>query len=193
MSIVWAGQPDILTPVLFGALALNGWLARCLISRDDAYPDPGGPRARDRDRVQTFNEIVMRHRERQDREMEFASRPGEPPRERILIALSRGARGLLDVEFVQQRSLAASLREEGRRHERAGRRERRSIPPGWPPSSRVGRPTGPEGRCMRHCAPVRIRCPAPSAWLNGTRTRSPGWRADPGPQTRRVTPVTWPR
>ena len=119
MSIVWAGQPDILTPVLFGPMALNGLLARCLISRDDAYPDPGGPRVRDRNRVQTFNEIVMRHRERQDREMEFASRPGEPPRERTLIALSRGARGLLDEFYVQQRSLAASLREEGRRHERA--------------------------------------------------------------------------
>ena len=131
MSMVWAGQPDILTPVLFGAMALNGWLARCLISRDDAYPDrdPGRPRAHDRDRVQTFNRIVVRHRERQDREMEFASRPGEPPRERTLIALSEGARGLLDEFYVRQRSLAARLRDEGRRHENtwAGRAPEQSA------------------------------------------------------------------
>ena len=134
MSIVWAGQPDILTPVLFGAMALNGLLARCLISRDDAYPDPGRPRAHDRDRVQTFNRIVVRHRERQDREMEFASRPGEPPRERTLIALSEGARGLLDEFYVRQRSLAARLRDEGRRHENtwAGRAPEQSGQSGRP-------------------------------------------------------------
>ena len=129
MSIVWAGQPDILTPVLFGAMALNGLLAHCLISRDDAYPDPGRPRAHDRDRVQTFNRIVVRHRELQDREMEFASRPGEPPRERTLIALSEGARGLLDEFYVRQRSLAARLRDEGRSHENtwAGRAPEQSA------------------------------------------------------------------
>ena len=112
MSMVWAGQPDILAPVLFGAMALNGLLARCLIFRDDAYADPGRARAHDRDRVQAFNRVVVRHRERQDREMEFASRPGEPPRERTLIALSGGARGLLDEFYAQQRSLAARLRED---------------------------------------------------------------------------------
>ena len=117
MSMVWAGQPDILTPVLFGAMALNGLLARCLISRDDANPDPGRARAHDRDRVQAFNRVVVRHRERQDREMEFASRPGEPPRERTLIVLSEGARGLLHQFYVRQRSLAAGRRPDGRRHE----------------------------------------------------------------------------
>ena len=129
MSMVWAGQPDILAPVLFGAMALNGLLARCLIFRDDAYADPGRARAHDRDRVQAFNRVVVRHRERQDREMEFASRPGEPPRERTLIALSGGARGLLDEFYAQQRSLAARLREEGRRHERtwAGRAPEQSA------------------------------------------------------------------
>ena len=117
VSIVWAGQPDILTPVLFDPLALNGWLARCLICRDDAYPDPGGPRARDKDRIKAFNDTVTWHRERQDREMEYAPRPGEPPGERTLIALSEGARGLLDEFYARQRSLAARLREDGRRHE----------------------------------------------------------------------------
>ena len=129
MSMVWAGQPDILMPVLFCAMALNGLLARCLISRDDAYPDPGRARAHDRDRVQAFNRVVVKHRERQDREMEFASRPSEPPRERTLIALSGGACGLRDEFYAQQRSLAARLREEGRRHERtwAGRAPEQSA------------------------------------------------------------------
>ena len=59
MSIVWAVQPGIFLPVLFGPLALNGLLSRCLISRDEAYPSPGDPIDGDGDLVRGFNEQVL--------------------------------------------------------------------------------------------------------------------------------------
>ena len=74
VSIVWAVQVDIALPLLFGPLALNGLLARCLISRDDTYPSPGDSTDRDEDLVRGFNEQVLRVRERQDCGVEYAAK-----------------------------------------------------------------------------------------------------------------------
>ena len=117
MSIVWAGQPDILSPVLFGPLALNGLLARCLISRDDDCPDLGVPLASDWELIQTFTDVVLRVRGRQDLGMEYAPRADERPRQRLLIALSPAAHKLLQTFYRRQRAMAAHMRENGQRHE----------------------------------------------------------------------------
>ena len=117
MSIVWAGQPDILNQILFGPIALNGLLARCLVSRDDDCPDLGGPLDSDWERMRTFTDLVLRVRGQQDLGMEYAPRAGERPRQRPLITMSPAARSLLETFYRRQRAVAAHMREDGRRHE----------------------------------------------------------------------------
>ena len=117
MSMVWAGQPDIFMSVMFGPLALNGLLARCLISRDDTYPSPGAPLDRDGDLVRGFNARVLRVRERQDVGMEYAPRVDEPRRRWPIIQLAQEAREQLAAFYTRQRALASHFRKAGQRHE----------------------------------------------------------------------------
>ena len=40
LSIVWAGVPEVMLPVIFGRDAAHGFTARCLVSQDDDFVDP---------------------------------------------------------------------------------------------------------------------------------------------------------
>ena len=113
VSLVWAGQPDVVAPILFGALAENGFLARSLVCRCDESCDPGDPLEGDFVVVRRFNDKVLRVRERQDRGVEYAQTADEPGRVKRVIELAPGARDVLRTFHRAQRSLAAALRSNG--------------------------------------------------------------------------------
>ena len=117
VSIVWAVQVDIALPLLFSPLALNGLLARCLISRDDTSPSPGESTDRDEDLVRGFNGQVLRVRERQDCGVEYAAKVHGLRMQRPTIELTHDAREQLAAFYGRQRSLASCLRARGQRHE----------------------------------------------------------------------------
>ena len=117
LSLLWAGQPDVVAPLMFGPLAENGLLARSLICRYDDFPDLDDPLEGDQAVVRRFNDVVLRVRERQDHGMEYDAAADEPPRVKYLIRLDHGARGLLNAFHREQQSLAVAFRKDGRRHQ----------------------------------------------------------------------------
>lgn len=119
VSLVWAGQPDLIQCLMFGDLTVNGLLARCLISRDDDYPDLGVPLDGDEGLIRAFNSQVLRVRDLQDRGMEYARTGGELGQPLPIIRLSTEARNLLGECYQEQRSLAHRLGKAGQRHEAA--------------------------------------------------------------------------
>ena len=119
LSIVWGGAPEVMAPVIFGRDAAHGFMARCLISWDDDFVDPGYPLERDQDLVRDFNGKVLRVREVQDHGMEYASTAGESQRRDRMIRLSTEARDILNEFYRGQRSLASRWRHNGQIHEAA--------------------------------------------------------------------------
>ena len=119
LSIVWAGAPAVMLPVIFGRDAAHGFTARCLVSQDDDFVDPGDPLERDQDLVRSFNDVVFRVRERQDHGMEYAPVAAIHLRRERLVILSTGALELLKDFYHAQRSLASRWRHNGQDHEAA--------------------------------------------------------------------------
>ncbi len=119
LSIVWAGAPAVMLPVIFGRDAAHGFTARCLVSKDSELVDPGDPLEGDGDLVQLFNDVVFRVRERQDHGMEYAPAAGESRRRDRLVRLSTAARDLLKDFYSDRRSLASRWRHNGQNHEAA--------------------------------------------------------------------------
>lgn len=117
VSLLWAGQPDVVAPLMFGPLAENGLLARSLICRYDSLPDLGDPLEGDVGVVRRFNDVVLRVRERQDRGVEYEVEADEPFRVKHLIRLDPGARHVLRTFHRAQRSLAVTFRTDGQRHQ----------------------------------------------------------------------------
>ena len=114
LSICRAGQPDILLPFLFSQRTAQGFLARCLLSLDDAIFNPGRPQPGDRDLLKNFGNLLVAAREVQDRDLEFHS---PPALRRGLVTLSKNALGLLRDLEADQKKVAAELRRDQRRHE----------------------------------------------------------------------------
>ena len=119
LSIVWAGAPEVMLPVIFGRDAAHGFTARCLVSQDSEFVDLGDPLERDHDLVRDFNAAVLRVRQTQDRGMEYAPIAGEPRRGDRTIRLSTEARHVLKDFYRGQRSLASRWRHDGQNHEAA--------------------------------------------------------------------------
>ena len=119
LSIVWAGAPAVMLPVIFGRDAAHGFTARCLVSQGSELVDLGDPLERDHDLVRDFNAAVLRVRQAQDRGMEYAPIAGEPRREDRTIRLSTEARDVLKDFYRGQRSVASRWRHDGQNHEAA--------------------------------------------------------------------------
>ena len=117
VSLLWAGQPHVVGPLMFGPLAENGLLARSLICRYDSLPDLGDPLEGDVGGVRRFNDRVLRVRERQDWGVEYESVGDEPFRIKQVIPLDPGARVLLNAFHREQQSLAVTFRKDGQRHQ----------------------------------------------------------------------------
>lgn len=117
VSLLWAGQPDVVAPLMFGPLAENGLLARSLICRYDSLPDVGDPLEGDKAVLSRFNGVVLRVRERQDLGMEYDAEADEPFRVKRVIRLDPGARVLLNTFHQEEQSLAVTFRKNGQRHQ----------------------------------------------------------------------------
>ena len=171
LSIVWAGAPEVMLPVIFGRDAAHGFTARCLVSQDDDFVDPGDPLEQDEDLVRSFNDVVFGVRERQDHGMEYSPAAGESRRRERLVILSTGARDLLKDFYHTQRSLASRWRHNGQNHEAASQKGPRSTRPVLRAYGPLGKPAGPAARCWMNCARKQRLYRRPSSWWTGTWTR----------------------